>query len=88
MDSLPVEIYDIILTNFHNYNPIHLYKLRIINRNFRDSIDNVNYITIKSYKFEDIFNRLAYTGMVKTFKWLFNNKLIISLYQSRVYPRF
>lgn len=79
MNLLPVEIYDIILTNFHNYNPIHLYKLRIINRNFRDSIDNVDYVTIKPYKFEDIFNKLAYTGMVKTFKWLFNNKLIINI---------
>ena len=79
MDSLPIEIYDLILTNFHNYNPIHLYKLRIINKTFKNSIDNINYLTIKPYKFEDIFNKLAYTGIIKTFKWLFNNKLIINI---------
>ena len=82
MDNLPDDITDIILTNLHTCNIKFLYGLRRVNKYFRNSIDNINnlkQININNLQYEDIFNRLSYSGKYCNFKWLFNNNIKLSV---------
>ena len=86
MNDLPYEIYDCILSNLkHNLviNIINLskfYKLRIINKSFKNYIDNVDdLIYFRVNDIDMIFNRLCRIGYIKNFEWLFNNNLYLSI---------
>ena len=86
MNDLPYEIYDCILSNLKQnlvINIINLskfYKLRIINKSFKNYIDNVDdLIYFRVSDIDMIFNRLCRIGYIKNFKWLFNNNLYLSI---------
>ena len=86
MNDLPYEIYDCILSNLkHNLviNIINLskfYKLRIVNKSFKNYIDNVDdLIYFRVNDIDMIFNRLCRIGYIKNFKWLFDNNLYLSI---------
>ena len=60
MDNLPCEVFNLIISNLNNQNPALLYKLRIINKNFKNGIDNIKNINIKNInklQYENIFNK-------------------------------
>lgn len=88
MDSIPEDIFYNILSQLHasnssfnNINYRDLYKLRIVNKSFKYYIDNIKNCklcnNVNSY--ENIFNRLAYSGLFCNFEWLFNNNFCISI---------
>ena len=82
MDNLPCEVFNLIISNLNNQNPALLYKLRIINKNFKNSIDNIKNINLKNInklQYENIFNKLAYDGLYINFEWLFNNNINLSI---------
>ena len=82
MDYLPSEIIDIVISNLYIGDVKFLYKLRKVNKYFRDHIDNINClktINIRNFQYENIFNRLAYSGLPSNFKWLFNNNIQLSI---------
>ena len=82
MDDVPFEVLNLILSNLNNQNPAFSYKLRIINKNFKNGIDNIKNINIKNInklQYENIFNKLAYDGLYINFEWLFNNNINLSI---------
>ena len=79
MHELPNEIFNHLMTKLNDENPVFLYKLRIINKDFKKYIDDIQINNINAYNFEDILNKLAYEGFYMTFKWLFNNNINITI---------
>tara|TARA_B100000035_G_scaffold155749_1_gene132682 strand:- start:624 stop:1769 length:1146 start_codon:yes stop_codon:yes gene_type:complete len=91
MDYIPDEIIDNILSNLHKpdktlklFNLTRIYKLRIVNKTFKRYIDNIKVSIYADEKYnvneyENIFNRLAYSGLECNFKWLFNNNFHLSI---------
>ena len=77
--EIPPDIFDLIISNLNDMNPKFLYKLRIINKLFKNHIDNIKIENINRYNLSNIFNKLSYEGFYTTFKWLFDNNLYITL---------
>ena len=82
IDSIPEDIFYNILSQLHasnssfnNINYRDLYKLRIVNKSFKYYIDNIKNCklcnNVNSY--ENIFNRLAYSGLFCNFSGLYYN---------------
>ena len=78
MNELPNEIFNHLIAKLNAENPVFLYKLRIVNKDFKKAIDNIQIENINIYNFENIFNKLSYQGSYLTFEWLFNNNLNIT----------
>lgn len=76
--EIPEEIFDIIIKNIIS-SPKYIYNLRSINKTFRKYIDEIKYIKILNLNCEDIFNKLAYSGLYCNFIWLFNNNIKLSI---------
>ena len=91
MDSIPIDILHNILSNLHKsdrsfkiYDSRRLYNLRIVNKSFKNYIDNIKNLIYLNDRYntnhyENMFNRLAYSGLYCNFKWLFNNDYHLSI---------
>ena len=91
MDSVPIDILHNILSNLHKsdrsfkiYDSRRIYNLRIVNKSFKNYIDNIKNLIYLNDRYntnhyENMFNRLAYSGLYCNFEWLFNNNYHISI---------
>ena len=80
MDNLPDEIIDIIISNLYYGDVKFLYGVRRVDKYFKDHIDNIDClktINVRNFQYENIFNRLAYSGLYCNFKWLFTHTVFL-----------
>jgi len=84
METIPEDIFDKIIFFLKKDNePLELYKLNSINKNFYKEINSIkdNYdqdYNLTNTSLQNKINRLCFRGDKKIFKWLFNNNIFLT----------
>ena len=83
MDILPIELYDNIFKFLKDLDPISLYKLQFVSKNFYKIVNNLKCNYDKNYLKNNIslqnkINRLCFSNSLPAFKWLFKNNIFLT----------
>ena len=84
MDTIPNEIFNEIFKNLKTLEPEKLYRLRRVNNNFKNKIDNlkenydINYVE-NNIRMQNILNKLFWScNSISLFKWFFQNNIFLN----------